>query len=240
MSAVYEGFVSNPAVDWPDFRSLRGQGMVMGARVQLRMEGNGIRHNARFLGCLPGRALMFVLECQDTFEDGQEVVCAHFAEEVFLLFNTKVEHFESASFPSLRLAYPAHFQTLSTTRDVRFNLNGSAALLQGVSGGSEREQVTVGKVLNMGMGGALVSTRVPLAGLNDEITISLLFHGCNSSAKLRMTTMVRSMNQAVGSGGNTRHYYDLGFDQLGRDDAMGLKTYLLDNLKLSSATGVRG
>lgn len=236
MRAVLERFSWGSETERPDFRNPHGQGMIMGDRVQLRMAGNGIRHNARFLGCVPGRAMMFVLECQDTFKSGQEMVCTHFGEESFLLFNTKVEHFESASFPLLRLAYPANFQTLNSERNARFNLDNGAALLQAVSNSTMYERVTVGKVLNMGPSGALVSSRVLLGSLGDEIMMSLLLHGCNHSAKVRMSTMVRSMNQAVGSGGNARYYYDLGFDQVGQEDTLSLKTFVLDNLKLASLT----
>jgi len=208
------------------------KGVAMGAKASLLLVASNVRYAARFLGVIPGKSVMFILEDNgiDTtlFFRDSNIFCEFNLDNKVVVFSGKLKQINNAIFPCLHLDYPERVVERDVSRDIRLNFDLEVLLRNKLS--AFDQGFISGRMRSLSKGGMLVGTIVPMGFIGDEIEVRMALSGLGREVNLNLKARIRHERQRVDAGGQYQFYYGLKFVNISSEDLICIKAFLFDSL----------
>jgi c-di-GMP-binding flagellar brake protein YcgR len=188
------------------------------------------RYSVRLIGLVKGRSVLVTSPMADghylLMREGQGFILRAFAGKSAYAFSTQILKSVNTPFPYLHLAYPREVRSLVVRKGSRADVKVICA----VSACDDASQQAAGTIVNLSVGGALITFRQPFGNKGDQLTVKFKVVVSGIEAFLELKAVVRAI--LVDPTGDTEMRNRLGvqFVDISSDDSIPLLAFVYQEL----------
>lgn len=194
-----------------------------GAVLQLQTQHE--RYQVRVIGYLAPVSLLVttpVLQGKLVFiKEGQQLLVRGFVGKDAVAYKTRVLKSQLSPYPYLHLAYPETVQSMRIRSSARISVDLVSALYKG-------EQQFAGRIVDLSVGGARITTPTPMAAVGDELRLAFKIRPAGQEVYVKCRSLVRAVRADEEAAG----HYILGveFLELEETDRLYLTNLIYQHL----------
>ena len=208
-------------------------------QLQSQADQGTVRYYVKLIGYAVGKSILVTTPVVDgkicLMREGQSFVVRCFSGKNAYAFAAGTFKVVNAPFPHMHLSYPREVRGIVVRKGARVNTSIIAAVH--ITSGPRLNTQGAGNIINLSVGGALLTSRTPLGEKGDRVSIKFRVHLQDIEAFPQLEAVIRNVSPepATEGGGPPSFLHGLEFRDVPQSDRVMLTAYVYQRLLEESA-----